>query len=61
MLSYAAILMSDSRSNEISLMKLVVEHVSRLVRKFVSESVSHFLALDGHSSRNGVDWLGSSS
>ena len=39
------------------LIKLVVEHVSRFVRKFVPESVSYCLTLDGRSSRNEIERL----
>lgn len=53
----AVILMSENGSMEQSLMKLVIEHVNRFVRKFVPAEKSYCLTLDGHSSRGGIDWL----
>ena len=49
--------MSDNGSCEKRLIKLIIEHVNGFVRRFVPENKRFCLTLDGHKSRNGIDWL----
>lgn len=40
-----------------SLMLLLMEHVNKSLRKFVPHNQKFCVTLDGHSSRNGAEWL----
>ena len=53
----AAILMSKHRSMESRLIKLVIEHINKFMRKCITRAQVCCLTLDGHSSREGLDLL----
>ena len=48
---------SENGSLEKRLIKFVIEHVNRYVRKFFLAEDAYCLTLDGHSSREGWQWL----
>lgn len=51
------VVMSDNGSMEMRLIKLLIQHVNKFVRKFIPDDLAYCLTLDGHSSRNGFAWL----
>jgi len=53
----AVVMTSENGSMEKRLIKFVVEHIDRFVRKFVLAEEEYCLTLDGHSSREGWEWL----
>lgn len=53
----AVVMTSENGSMEIRLIKHVIEHVNKFVRKYVCPEQKYCLTLDGHSSRNGYVWL----
>ena len=48
---------SEKGSNEMRLIRLVIENVNNFVRTILPESTAYCLTLDGHRSRNGYAWL----
>lgn len=53
----AALFPTENGSMEKRVIPFVVDHVHRHVRKVLGPTVKFVLSLDGHSSRNGYDWL----
>jgi len=53
----AHISMSDNGSMEKRLISFAVDHIARAARKSISPSDTFCLTLDGHSSREGWEWL----
>lgn len=51
------VICSENGSMEKYIIPLFIEHLNRFVRKHVHSSNDYLLLLDGHSSRNGADWL----
>lgn len=48
---------SENGSMEKSLIKFAVEHVNKYARQLIPENITFCLTLDGHSSREGWEWL----
>lgn len=42
---------------EMEIIPKFIEHLDRFVRQVVPASKDYLLCLDGHSSRNGIEWL----
>ena len=53
----AVVLTSENGSMEKRLIEFAVEHIARYVRKWVPQDRQYCLTLDGHSSREGWEWL----
>ena len=48
---------TEKSSMEMSVMPAFVKHLNAFVRSFLPQDVTYLLSLDGHGSRNGVEWL----
>ena len=48
---------TEKGSMEMSIMPAFIKHLNAYVRSFLPNDVSYLLSLDGHGSRNGVEWL----
>lgn len=53
----AVVMCTDNGSMEMRIIKHLIVHIDKHVRKFVEKGKSYCLTLDGHSSRNGYAWL----
>ena len=51
------IMTSDKGSMEKRLISFLIQHVNRCVRKEVPPNLTYCMTLDGHSSREGYEWL----
>ena len=53
----AVVLMTENGSIEKRIIKYIIQHINKHVRKILPEEDRYCLTLDGHTSRKGVEWL----